>query len=187
MVRVGREEEGARRSMTSDDHLILDFQKGSREAFVELFERYRDPLYGFFRRRLDNPARAEELAQECFLAVLRNVARYEPRAGFRSYLYGIAINLVSADRRKAGRELPRGDADQDPPAEDNPDAALWVRHALERLKEKDREILMLRAYEQLSYAEIGGLLRLPVNTVRSRLFRARMALKEQLLPARDQA
>ena len=48
----------------------------------------------------------------------------------------------------------------------------------------DREILMLREYEQLSYAEIAGMLRLPLNTVRSRLFRARMALKEQLMPVR---
>ena len=152
--------------MTTDDQLILDFQQGSREAFGELFERYRDPLYGFFRRRLGNPARAEELAQDCFLALLRNAARYEPRAGFRSYLYGIAINLVSADRRKAGREVPRDFAADEPPANDpqsqeNHDASLWVRDALSHLEEKDREILMLREYEQLSYAEIGGLLRLP--------------------------
>ena len=173
--------------MNSDDHLILQFQDGSQEAFAELFERYRDPLYGFFRRRLENRARAEELTQECFLAVLRNVARYEPRAGFRSYLYGIAINLVSADRRKAGREVAKVDAAADPSAHENPEAALWVRDALGRLEEKDREILMLREYEQLSYTEIGTLLRLPVNTVRSRLFRARMALKGQLLPARDEA
>jgi RNA polymerase sigma-70 factor, ECF subfamily len=72
--------------MNSDDQLILEFQRGEREAFVELFERYREPIYGFFRRRLDYPARAEELAQECFLALLQNVERYEPRASFRSYL-----------------------------------------------------------------------------------------------------
>jgi RNA polymerase sigma-70 factor, ECF subfamily len=63
----------------------------------------------------------------------------------------------------------------------SPDAGLWVRHALEQLEKTEREILMLREYEQLSYAEIAALLRLPVNTVRSRLFRARMALKEKLM------
>jgi RNA polymerase sigma-70 factor (ECF subfamily) len=173
--------------MNSDDHLVLAFQQGSREAFTELFERYRDPLYGFFHRRLDNPARAEELTQECFLALLRNVERYEPRAGFRSYLYGIAINMVSAERRKAGRELADDDTVKDPPARENPDAALWVRAALGRLDRVDREVLMLREYEQLSYREIGALLRLPINTVRSRLFRARMALKEQLIPVRTDA
>lgn len=168
--------------MSSDDQLILEFQKGSREAFRELFERYRDPIYGFFRRRLDNPARAEELAQECFLALLRNAARYEPRAGFRSYLYGIAINMVSAERRKAGREVQQTQGVDGASGGGSPDAGLWVRNALEQLEKTEREILMLREYEQLSYAEIAATLRVPVNTVRSRLFRARMALKEKLMP-----
>jgi RNA polymerase sigma-70 factor, ECF subfamily len=168
--------------MNGDDQLMLDFQNGSREAFRELFERYRDPLFGFFRRRLENPSRAEELTQECFLALLRNIGRYEPRTGFRSYLYGIAINLVSAERRKAWREVQQEGTSDRADAEANPDAALWVRRALEQVQSTDREILMLREYEQLSYSEIASLLRLPLNTVRSRLFRARMALKEKLMP-----
>jgi RNA polymerase sigma-70 factor (ECF subfamily) len=65
------------------------------------------------------------------------------------------------------------------------DAGIWLRKALEDLGKDEREILMLREYEQLSYGEIGALLRVPVNTVRSRLFRARMALKEQLIPVED--
>jgi RNA polymerase sigma-70 factor, ECF subfamily len=64
---------------------------------------------------------------------------------------------------------------------------LWVRRALEHLEKADREVLMLREYEQLSYSEIAGILRLPVNTVRSRLFRARMALKEKLMPVQGDA
>ena len=62
---------------------------------------------------------------------------------------------------------------------------MWVRQALKHLRQDEREILMLREYEQLSYEEIAGLMRLPVNTVRSRLFRARMALKNQLMSVRD--
>lgn len=168
--------------MDSDEQLILEFQKGSRDAFREIFERYREPLYGFFRRRLENPARAEELTQECFLALVRNAARYEPRASFRSYLYGIAINVVSAERRKMGREIEQNENHDHAAIEADPDAALWVRRALEELEKTDREILMLREYEQLSYSEIAALLRLPINTVRSRLFRARMALKDKLMP-----
>jgi RNA polymerase sigma-70 factor (ECF subfamily) len=171
--------------MNSDEQLVLEFQQGSREAFVELFERYREPVYGFFRRRLENPGRAEELAQECFLALLQNVKRYEPRASFRSYLYGIAIHLVSAERRKSGREIVENEKLDERATEDNAgesqDASIWVRKALEHLGKDEREILMLREYEQLSYEEIGALTRMPVNTVRSRLFRARMALKEQLI------
>ncbi len=91
--------------MNTDEQLMLAFQTGSRESFAELFERYREPVYRFFRRRIDHAARAEELAQECFLAVLRNSARYEPRSTFRSYLYGVAMHMVYAERRKAGREV----------------------------------------------------------------------------------
>jgi len=70
--------------MLTDEQLMLDFQRGSKEAFTELFARYREPIYGYFRRRLADAARAEELAQETFLAVLRAVTRYEPRALFRT-------------------------------------------------------------------------------------------------------
>ena len=60
------------------------------------------------------------------------------------------------------------------------DADLWLRDAVNRLEQMDREILLLREFEQLSYAEIAELLKLPLNTVRSRLFRARIALRDLL-------
>ena len=175
-------------TMNTDEQLMLAFQAGSREAFGELFERYREPVYRFFRRRIDHAARAEELAQECFLAVLRNSARYEPRSTFRSYLYGVAMHMVYAERRKAGREVVENEkldsrALEGNAAENN-DAGIWVRSALGHLEQSEREILMLREYEQLSYGEIASVLRMPVNTVRSRLFRARSALKNQLLPVK---
>jgi RNA polymerase sigma-70 factor, ECF subfamily len=167
-------------AMTSDEALMLEFQRGSRAAFDELFARYRDRLYGFFRRRLSRDGRAEDLTQETFLAALRGSARYEPRALVRTYLYGIALNLLAAERRKQNRAEPAAHAS----VESDPDDVLWVRQALEKLDAGDREILMLREYEQLSYAEIAGLLRVPVNTVRSRLFRSRMALRGFLQPQR---
>jgi RNA polymerase sigma-70 factor, ECF subfamily len=174
-------------AMTSDEQLMLAFQQGSREAFIELFERYREPMYGFFRRRLDEAARAEDLAQETFLAVLRGVSRYEPRALFRTYLYGIALNLLAAERRKKAREGTSAEDPDEQPVITDPDASLWVRRAIEKLDADAREVLLLREYEQLSYAEIAALLRVPVNTVRSRLFRARMALKELLVPQRGRS
>jgi RNA polymerase sigma-70 factor, ECF subfamily len=167
--------------MISDEALMAEFQGGSREAFEELFARYRDPLYGFFRRRLDSRERAEDLTQEAFLAVIRATARYEPRALVRTYLYGIALKLLAAERRKLGRESPPAES----VVEDASEEVLWVRQALEKLEAEEREILMLREYEQLSYAEIAELLRAPVNTIRSRLFRARMALRGHLEPERE--
>jgi RNA polymerase sigma-70 factor (ECF subfamily) len=170
--------------MISDEALMIEFQRGSREAFDELFARYREPLYGFFRRRLATKDRAEDLAQETFLAVIRAAVRYEPRAMVKTYLYGIALKLLAAERRKLSGNEPQIDDDHEP-AEDSPsDNELWVRQALEKLDSSEREILMLREYEQLNYVEIGELLRLPVNTVRSRLFRARMELKSFLEPKR---
>ncbi len=170
--------------MTTDEQLMLEFQRGSHPAFSELFHRYREAIYGFFRRRLNDAARAEELAQETFLVVLRGASRYEPRALVRAYFYGIAIKLLANEWRKKGREGDDREISSEPAAHADHDASLWVRQAIARLDAGDREVLLLREYEQLSYAEIATLLRVPVNTVRSRLFRSRMALKELLVPER---
>ena len=166
--------------MTSDEALMLEFQGGSRTAFEELFARYRKTLYGFFRRRLNNAERAEELTQDTFLAVIRSASRYEPRALVGTYLCGIALKLLAAERRKFLTSSTLGQPASEPKTDGTPERVLWVRQAMEKLDAPDREILMLREYEQLSYSEIGELLRIPVNTVRSRLFRSRLALKNYL-------
>jgi RNA polymerase sigma-70 factor (ECF subfamily) len=171
--------------MTTDEELMLEFQRGALDGFTELFHRYREPIYGFFRRRLPDAARAEELAQEVFLAILRGLERYEPRALFRTYLYSIALRQLAAERRKQAHKGKDPVKEADLAVAADPDAGLWVRTAIEKLEGGAREVLLLREYEQLSYADIGALLRIPVNTVRSRLFRARLALKEVLLPQRS--
>ncbi len=165
--------------MISDEALMLEYQSGSREAFEELFARYRPPLHDFFRRRLESKERADDLTQETFLAVIRATSRYQPRALVRTYLYGIALKLLSAERRRERRMDPTTRSDAADGALDN---SLWVRRAIEKLDASEREILMLREYEQLNYSEIADLLRIPVNTVRSRLCRARLALKSHLEP-----
>ena len=170
----------------SDEHLMLAFSQGSADAFCELFSRYKQPLFGFFRRRLADASHAEELTQEAFLVLLRSASRYQPRALFRTYLYAIAFHILRAHRRKAVFRATffgvRRTA-QDPAVHDSPDANLAIREALAKLESTEREILLLREFEQLSYAEIADLLRLPVNTVRSRLFRARLALRDILTGA----
>jgi RNA polymerase sigma-70 factor (ECF subfamily) len=168
--------------MNSDEVLMLEFQRGSRPAFEELYSRYSGPLFGFFRRRLESPQRAEDLAQETFLAVIRGAARYEPRALVRTYLYGIALKLLATERRKQRTVMSEIDAASEPAVPNTQESGLWVREAIGKLDLADREIVMLREYEQLSYGEIAELLRVPVNTVRSRLFRARMALRDHLSP-----
>jgi len=169
----------------SDERLMLAFSQGSPEAFTELFSRYKKPIYGFFRRRLAEPAHAEELTQETFLAVLRAATRYQPRALFRTYLYAIGFKILRAHRRKAAFRATffgQRNSARDPSRKDATESGLWVRRAVEKLDALDREILLLREFEQLSYAEIADLLQLPLNTVRARLFRARTALRNLLDP-----
>lgn len=168
--------------MVSDEALMLHFQRGSHDAFEQLFERYREPLYGFFRRRLENSPRAEDLTQETFLAVVQAASRYEPRARVRTYLFGIALNLVSGERSKRAKGDFGSESAREPGSVPSPDPSIWVREALERLSPVERDILMLREYEQLSYSEIADILRVPVNTVRSRLFRSRRSLRQYLEP-----
>jgi RNA polymerase sigma-70 factor (ECF subfamily) len=175
-----------RASPASDEHLMLAFTKGSAESFNELFLRYNQPIYGFFRRRTADPHHAEELSQETFLVLLRAAAPYEPRALFRTYLYAIAFKILRAHRRKtAFRATFFGHPSTipDPAKQDATESGLWVRRAIEKLDPIDREILLLREFEQLSYTEIADLLQLPLNTVRSRLFRARTALRHLLDPS----
>ncbi len=170
--------------LVSDESLMLSFQRGSRDALEELFARYREQFYGFFRRRLANRDRAEDLTQETFVAVIEASERYEPRASVRTYLYGIALNLLAAEQRKRAKQC-LAEVVRESSTTGSSDSEIWVRDALQKLGATEREILMLREYEQLSYSEIAAILRLPVNTVRSRLFRARMALKGHLEPTAE--
>jgi RNA polymerase sigma-70 factor (ECF subfamily) len=172
-------------SSATDEQLMLAFTLGSSDAFAELFRRYKQPIYGFFRRRFADPAHAEELTQETFVVLLRSASRYQPRALFRTYLFAIGFQILRAHRRKAifrATFFARPKHVPDPTKHDATESNLWVRRAVEKLDPIDREVLLLREFEQLSYAEIADLLRLPLNTVRSRLFRARTALRDLLLP-----
>jgi RNA polymerase sigma-70 factor (ECF subfamily) len=167
--------------MKSDEQLMLEYRGGSPQAFEQLFERYRNPIYGFFRRRLNNASRAEELAQETFVVILRGSEQYEPTARFRTYMYAIALKQLWSERRKEIREGKLAAAiSHEEKLESDPAAGLWIRSALEQLDPDHREVLMLREYEQLSYDEISEVLAVPVNTVRSRLSRARNELKTLL-------
>ena len=118
--------------------------------------------------------------------MIRGAAHYEPRA---PGAYVPLRNRHEAALHRAAQAAPRGpvpeNASRSPQPPGTQESGPWVREAMARLDASEREILMLREYEQLSYAEIAELLRIPVNTVRSRLFRARMALRQQLNPKKS--
>lgn len=161
------------------------FARGSSDAFRELFQRYKQPIFGFFCRRMADRAQAEELTQETFIAVLKAQGRYEATALFRTYLYAVAYKILRAHRRKAAFRAffsASAESAREPAIESSLDAGIALREAVAKLDHIDREIVLLREFEELSYAEIATLLRIPVNTVRSRLFRARRALRDLLAP-----
>jgi len=167
-----------------DQELMVAVSRGETGAFSELFRRYQQPVFGFYRRRLADPAQAEELTQETFVAILRGASRYQPTAPFRTYLYGIAFRMLGAYRRKRALRSAFFGGSRALATQSTTETELLLREAVGKLERTDREILLLREFEQLSYAEIAELLKLPINTVRSRLFRARVALRELLtLPA----
>jgi len=158
-----------------------EIRRGSQAAFEALFDRYREPIWRFFRRRTPDPGVAQELAQDTFVALLEGARRYKAKGMFRSYLFGVAYNVLLADRRKrVQRRTEPIDADLASAATADREDVIWIREALAALDDRDREILMLREYEELSYQEIADLRGIPLNTVRSQLFRARMALKAAL-------
>ena len=96
------------RQPDEDAKLMLAFQAGDRRAFEDLFARYTNPLIGFLSRMVPDRGRAEELAQEVFVRVYGAKDRYEPRAKFSTWIFGIAHNLAlnELDRAYRKREAP---------------------------------------------------------------------------------
>lgn len=164
-----------------DETLMLAFKGGDALAFRELFDRYKNPIYGYVRRRINDPGRAEEITQDVFLALVQHRNGYQVTASFRTYLYRIALNRIASEFRKKKESEP---LPENAPAAGGGDPAVvqQVREALAQLEPAQREIVLLREYQGLSYEEIAAVLKVPVGTVRSRLFRAKLALRDLLAP-----
>lgn len=155
------------------------------DAFGELIRRHQDFIYGAALRVVRNPAIAEEVAQDTFLRAFRALEGFRGDAQVRSWLYRIATNLAkNAVTRR--REFPT-DEHLDQPVYISPSARLEshamaadLRRAIEQLPDKLREPLVLREYQELSYEQIAEQMGLPLNTVRTRILRARRALRSEM-------
>lgn len=183
-----------------DVQLMLRVSAGDNAAFEELVLRYQDRLVGFFFHLVHDRAAAEDLAQECFLRVFRSRERYEATARFSTWLFRIAHNLASNQKRGSvrRREIPlanSSDAHEFQVNEQNlaEKSALMptrqldsnemrdvVRMAIEELSERQRTAVVLHKFEEMSYEEIGEVMGLGVVAVKSLLSRARGKLKEAL-------
>ncbi len=184
----------------SDEQLMLNAGQGDRNAFDELVRRYSSRMVNVAYQVLGNRELAEDVAQETFLRAYKSAARYRQISKFSTWLYTIALNLCRNElrRRKFKTYSLEGMAERDedskirvdiPDEKTQPDldmerkeAGTLVRQALERLPEKFKTPLVLRDIQELTYEEISKILNLPEGTVKSRINRGRLRVKEILKP-----
>lgn len=174
--------------MTSDESLYERLVGGDMRAFDELYRRYEGPLFGFINRYLADPAEAEELFQEAFLAVLRQRSEARALVSFRAWIYRVARNLCLNRLRSQGRAARALDTvAHSPPEEgDGPesslvraDAAAALERAVSQLPEHLAELYALRA-RGMSYEGVAEVLGIPVGTVKSRMSSMLRSLREEM-------
>ena len=175
--------------MIDDDaQLMLAFKAGDRRAFETLFERYTPRLLNLLARMVRDRERAEELTQDVFVRVYNAAPRYEVRARFSTWIFGIAHNLALNDLGRAYRQRERplfpGDQGQLRDPNPDPDERIAARQlgealgaALAKLPERQRSALLLRSEQGLGYQEIGQAMG---ASVKSLLHRARESLLDEL-------
>jgi RNA polymerase sigma-70 factor, ECF subfamily len=171
----------------SDESLLAAHLKGDPRAFGELVSRHERRIYGLCLRILGNREDAEDATQEAFLAALRKAASFRRAAAFSTWLYRIAVNAATDQARRRGRArvtpLHPEDAGLPAPGDDLGEAvasAVVVQTALIQVPEEFRIAVVLCDLYRLPYADAAQILEVPVGTVKSRVYRGRLALAEQL-------
>ena len=188
----------------TDVQLMLEVTAGHEQSFALLLHRYRTPLVNFLYRMVRNREQAEDLAQEVFIRVYRARADYVPSAKFTTWLFRIATNLalnsirdtrhqrmeVSLDApvtvdSEEGDERPLDVAEKNPNIEEHlvQEAQRdMIRHAIDKLPEKQRAAVLLHKYQDLDYGEISKILSCSESALKSLLFRAYETLRVELAP-----
>jgi RNA polymerase sigma-70 factor (ECF subfamily) len=189
-------------SAPHERQLIERLQRRDEKAFVECVKLYQDRVYNLVYRMIGNHEEAEDVAQEVFVTVFKSIDTFRGDAKLSTWLYRIAANhcknRIKYLGRRAGRRTgsledttERAILDAHPyavaPQAAGPDQVLEgmqmeriVQEGIALLEEEHRMLIVLRDVEELSYEEIGQITGLPEGTVKSRLHRARMALKEHM-------
>lgn len=170
---------------------------GEEAAFVSLYERHHAAMFRFAYRLTGSRAAAEDVVHDCFLDLVRehgvgSTACFDPsRGSLRNYLYGMVRHRAHKIFRRTSRECELDDAcdercttTRDEPLGRLLDAELSeiVRRAIQELPPLQREALLLFEYEELSLAEVAGVVGADAGTVKARLFRARRSLRRTLAP-----
>lgn len=180
----------ALRPEADETELIQRARNGDSQAFGALVERYQRRVVGVAQAVVHNQDDAVELAQETFIRAYENLAKFESRSSFSTWLYRIAANLAIDFRRREGRHTmlrgedaeaeiqrlpsPRGDAFRETA---RAELSGRINEALKELTPEHRAVILLREVEGLSYDEISEVLQVPRGTVMSRLHYARGRLR----------
>lgn len=170
-----------------DLELVLRAKHGDREAFALLYRRHQAIIYRFASAMTGSAAVAEDVVQDVFLALMRDLDRYDPaRAPLRTYLFGVARNVARYRLRSVWRLMSLDHAGETA-GPDDPAAALsasedtrHLRRCLGALPGRYREVIVLCDLQELDYAEAATVLGVPVGTIRSRLSRGRQMLLDRL-------
>jgi RNA polymerase sigma-70 factor (ECF subfamily) len=174
----------------SDGQLIARVAQGDRPAFEELYRRYARAVLGLALRRLGDRGRAEDAAQDAFVAIWRSARTYDPSRGRGApWLYAVARNAITDGLRRTPEppaEVPDGPGSEPDPADraESSWTAWQVHRALEVLPEHERPVIELAYWRGLSQSEISEHLGIPLGTVKTRtrsaLARLADALEEEL-------
>jgi RNA polymerase sigma-70 factor (ECF subfamily) len=182
-------------NQTSDQTLIDHCLAGRREAFGLLVERYQNRLFHSLLHLLGSTEDAQDAAQEAFVNAFEKLGSFRGQSQFYSWLFRIAFNTAVSSKRKSRRMSvsleARRDASGLEPSDDNPtnepsyamdvsDRQRLVQQALSELCEEFRTALVLKEMDGMSYEEIADVVNVPLGTVRSRIHRARLELREKL-------
>ena len=180
----------------SDEKLFKLFQNGDMRAFDQLMIRYKDRLYNFIYRIVNDVELAEDLAQDTYLKVYTHKDSYKELYKFSTWMYTIAKNLAFTELRKKKRrktssfsEITKGEWDLPipDPSSDAIDEEIMVlekrrniQNALFQISLDFRTIIILRDIQELSYEDISKIIEVPIGTVKSRINRGREKLYQLL-------
>ena len=173
----------------TDAELVREALDGSERAFRALVCRYERPVFSLIVRLIDNPSRAEELAQDTFVKAFRHLDSYEPARKFATWLLAIAHHAAVDELRRGRVEfepldetLPRHAGIYDPNSEtpatalERTEIAQMLQAAVRRLRPEYAELIALRYEQELTLEEIGDITGLAMGTIKSYLHRARKDL-----------
>jgi RNA polymerase sigma-70 factor, ECF subfamily len=179
-------------SLDDDFYLIKKFIEGDESSFKVLLNRHKEKVRNLIYLTLNGSESVDDIAQDVFITVYRNLNKFRFESQFTTWLYRITVNKCKDHLRKKKIRslfLPIKDAEEihyEPEQHNNPDMAEIVHKAIARLPEKLRIPLLLKDIEGLSYQEIAETVQCEIGTVKSRIFRAREGLKNILEPYRQE-